>query len=674
MNPRARPQDDRGPVNPALKIQYAAVIFKKSPEQQAGLDRLLAAQQDPSSPQYHKWLTPEQFAQRFGPSQADLAKVSAWLASQGLTIEDAARGRGWIHFSGTAQQIGDAFHTSIHRYLTGGESRFANAAEPSVPAALAPAVLAIQGLDDFRKKPLLRIREHPSAASINGDHSMVPDDLATIYNISKLYSGGIDGTGQSLAIVGESDIHLSDIQGFRAKYNLPPNDPQIVVYGPDPGFTDAGLESLLDLEWSGAVARSANIIYVNSYSVDAAAEYAIDQDLAPVLSFSFGICEPELSSTSPASMRALAQQAAAEGITWLVASGDAGAASCDTGQPEATNGLAVSFPSSIPEVTSVGGTQFSEGAGNYWNTSDGPNGDSALSYIPEIAWNESPLFNFLVSTGGGASILYPKPLWQTGPGVPADAARDVPDVSLAAAAHDGYTVCFSNTCETVYGTSGSTPSFAGIVALLNQYLVLKGLQFQPGVGNINPALYRLAQSGANIFHDIVSGDNKVACVEGTPGCLDGEAGYASGPGYDPVTGLGSVDAYNLITGWTAPAAATSVMAVAAPSEIALSGSAQVTVTVSTQNSGSPDGTVALLLGSQTLASGALSGSGKSASAALTIYGAQLTLGLNTLEAVYSGSGGFLGSSSPVNVRATVPATNSEVIPAISPSTVYEHEP
>src|SRR5207248_6025084 len=174
----------------------------------------------------------------------------------------------------------------------------------------------------------------------------------------------------------------------------------------------------------------------------------------------------------------------------------------------------------------------------------------------------------IASTGGGASILFPKPSWQTGPGVPDDKARNVPDVSLASAGHDGYYVIDSGLAISVSGTSAAAPSFAGIIALLNQYIVSSGIQEKPGLGNINPQLYRLARTTTDVFHDIVSGDNKVPCAQSSPDCADGSMGYSAGPGYDPVTGLGSVDANNLIRQWNRVTAATKTAVTAAPNAVA----------------------------------------------------------------------------------------------------------
>jgi uncharacterized protein (TIGR03437 family) len=388
---------------------------------------------------------------------------------------------------------------------------------------------------------------------------MAPGDLATIYDIAKL---NLNGTGQRIAVVGQSAVNLSDIEGFRSQYNLPALNLEAIPYASSIGTTSFLPEADIDLEWAGAVAPSAALIYIYGTDANTAASYAIDNNLAPVVNESFLYCEEEVPSRTASSYESEAQKANSQGITWLAASGDSGAAGCDQPfqSPQATNGLAVSFPASIPEVTAVGGTEFNEGSGTYWNTTNGANGGSARSYIPEKAWNDTLVGAGLAATGGGASSAYSKPAWQTGAGVPSDGARDVPDISLDAANdHDPFYILTEGNWELYGGTSFSTPVFAGIVALLSQYLVASKVQSNPGVGNINPTLYRLAQSAPNAFHDITVGNNIVPCEQATPNCpTTGQFGYSAGPGYDLATGLGSVDAFNLVTQWNGASIKTSI--------------------------------------------------------------------------------------------------------------------
>jgi hypothetical protein len=684
VHPAAQSQFDRGLVAPSLELGYVSMMLKQSADQQAALDQLLADQQERSSPKYHKWLTPELYADRFGLSRADIAKIVSWLESQGLKVNGVARGRLWIAFGGTAEQISRAFRTEIHRYRVDGETHFAIAMEPSIPAALANIVAGFQGLDDFRMKSSTRMKRvaagpsHPQVTLADGSHLLAPDDLATIYNIAPLYNAGIDGTGQRIVIAGGSTIDLTSIQLFRQKFNLPPNDPQLVLVGPDPGSNsglfDADLDGYLDTEWAGALARNATIIYVYSLSPAFSVQYAVDQNLATVISFSFGGCEPNQPSQFQNIFRSIAQQGNAEGITLIASSGDSGAAGCDMQgmNPRATKGLAVNVPASFPEVTGVGGTQFNEGDGNYWSTANSDSLASAMSYIPETSWNENGAGG-LDASGGGPSILFPKPLWQAGPGVPNDNARDVPDVSLAAAGgHDGYFVVFGALSGSVGGSSAAAPAFAGIVGLLNQYLISNGSLAQPGLGNINPVLYRLAKNTTNVFHDITTGDNIVPCAQGTPDCSTGSFGYKAGPGYDLVTGLGSVDVNNLITQWDNRTGSTSTTLTANPGSVVWGGAVQLTATV-TASGATPTGTVSFNSNDQPLGEVLLSGSGGTATAKLKLNSSEQPVGTNTISVLYSGDGKLDGSSASVTVSVSAPA-GSSVIPIVTPNPVYKQPP
>ena len=594
----ALPEHDQGALDLSAPIHGMRLILGQTTEQAAALEQLLEDQRNPSSPDYQRWLTPEEYGERFGVSDNDLAQLATWLQSQGFTVEQVARAHNWIAFSGTAGQVRDAFRTELHHFEADGKRHFANATEPLIPASLAGVVDSIRGLDDFRPEPQPQtFKAIPDFNASNGFHYIGPADLATIYDIQALYSAGFDGTGQKLVIAGQTDINLSDIRAFRAQFALPAKDPQLVLVGSDPGKSQSDqIEANLDLEWAGAVARNATIIYVYSQNVFESLEYAIDQNLAPVISVSYGGCETAATS----SFRTLAQQANAEGITWLNASGDSGAAGCDNdGERAASQGPAVTFPADIPEVTAVGGSELNEGSVNYWSPQNGSGLKSALSYIPEEAWNDTAQGYGLASGGGGASTLYTKPWWQTGPGVPNDQARDVPDVSLTASGdHDGY-VIYSGGLISVGGTSASSPSFAGIVAILNQYLMAKGALAKPGLGNINPSLYSLAANTTALFHDITKGNNVVPCALGSKGCGSGSFGYAAGPGYDLATGLGSVDAYNLVTGWTslAPSVGTKATLTASPTAIASAGSTTLTASITAvSGSNPPTGSVAFSLG------------------------------------------------------------------------------
>ncbi len=565
---RVRAAVDQGPVAASFPLPLVTMYLQPSSSQQASLRQLLGSQQEPGSANYHKWLTPEQYADQFGVSRDDITRIAAWLQSQGLQVEHVARSRSFIQFSGSAGQVEAALHTQIHQYLENGAVHYANTSAPSIPAALSGIVRGFHGLHNFRLRPRSRARRTapgPVYTAGDGENQIAPDDFATIYDVARLYAAGIDGTGQKLVVVGQTEVNVSDIQRFRSKYGLPANDPQMVLVPPSPGITQLDLpEADLDLEWSGAVARKAQIIYVYSTDVETSLIDAIDNARAPVISMSYGLCEeldgiPDLSNE-----QALALQANAEGITWLNAAGDSGAGDCeDPGALIAQDGLAVDEPGSVPEVTAVGGTEFNEGNGIYWGPTNTATGASALSYIPERVWNDTELGFGLAAGGGGTSVFFPKPVWQTGPGVPGNANRNVPDVSLAASAeHDGYLVYTSNQLQVYGGTSVPTPTMAGIVTLLNQYLVSTGTLAQPGLANINPELYRLAQNTTGVFHDITVGNNGLPCVSGSPDCANGSFGYSAGPGYDRASGLGSPDAYNLVHAWVGQDAPAAVVAAA----------------------------------------------------------------------------------------------------------------
>lgn len=571
VNPKALPHYDLGRVEPSLHLYGITFQFSRTPAQHGALKELLAEQRDPSHPNYRKWLTPEQYADRVGLSQNQMEVVTKWLAAQGFHVQYIARGRDYITFDGTAETIQKAFGTEIHRYNVEGEEHYANASEPSLPAPIADMVTAVMGLDDFYPKPMNLQSQDVTSGLItpfltNGNqHYLAPDDIATIYDIISIYNAGYNASGQSIVVVGASDISTQDLSDFLTIFNLPSFTLQQILYpgSLDPGSNNALTEADLDLEWVSATARGANVIYVYGTNVDLAKQYAIDQGLAPVLSESFGGCEEKFSSSYLSALEMQAQKANAEGITWLASSGDSGAADCDHDQIIATQGLTVNVPASVPEVTAVGGTEFNEGNGTYWSASNSVTGESALSYIPEVTWNDTASQDRLAASGGGVSSFYPKPVWQVGTGVPNDGRRDLPDLSFTASAvHDGYLICTQNNCTNgiplsgIGGTSASTPVFAGIVVLLNKYLLAQGTISQAGLGNINPTLYGLAQIPFNppIFHDVTIGNNDVPCQAGTVNCPSGGSiGYNAGPGYDLVTGLGSVDAGYLVGTWPGPA-------------------------------------------------------------------------------------------------------------------------
>jgi pseudomonalisin len=614
IHPRLRTAVDLGRTAADRPMKRIVLVLGLRPGARADLDTLLAAQADPASPLYHKWLTPNEFGARFGASRAAVANVAAWLVSHGFTIDEVARGRGWINFSGTARQVEETFDTEMHDYDVAGTVHHANALQPSIPRALAGVIQGIVSLNDFRRPPLHhRIQALPAAAgqpkanpnySSAGFNYLAPADFATIYGLGSVYGNNLTGSGQAIAIVARTDILLSDVAAFRSVFNLPANDPVVAYNGATPGDLggDEETEADLDTEWSGAVAPNATVYLVVSAStdttdgVDLSAQFIVDNNLAPVMSTSFGSCEAEMNSDL-AFYNNLWSQAASQGITSMVAAGDAGAAGCQTGGDTTGTGRAVNGLCSTKYDVCVGGTEFMD-ANNpaaYWSSTNNQTTlGSALSYIPEMAWNESGTVSGggnLWATGGGASSVYTKPTWQVAPGVPADGLRDVPDVALTAAGHDGYLVMQDGLFTVVGGTSAASPSFAGLMSLVVQQTAARQ-------GNANTVLYPLAASqygsshGPAVFHDVTTGNNSVP----------GVTGYACTTAYDQATGLGSVNAAQMVASWTGSAGSAGCQAPAAPTDLfatasgtsgvqlawnAVSGATQYTVLRSTSGSGGP---------------------------------------------------------------------------------------
>ena len=605
-HPLAHPQFDQGRVGPEQQLTGVALTFRLSPSQQADLQELLREQQNRSSPNYHRWLTPEQYAARFGMTPNDLAKVTAWLQSQGLTVNSLSRSRNEISFSGSVGQVEYALRTELHRYLINGEQHMANAGDVSLPEAFAGEVLGVRGLNDFHPKPRLRRASARFTSNISGNHFVIPADFATLYDVPS----NVDGTGQTIAVVGQTLLNASnstsDLDAFRSAAGLPATTStnfklvQVPGTGTATACTGDQTETDLDLEWAEGVAKNATIKFVyagngsgtncnnRTSNVFDALQYSITNNVAPIISISYGNCEANLGTSFVLTMQQWAQEANAQGQTISGPAGDEGAADCDTGI-SATQGLAVDVPAAIPEVTGVGGTEFTGDvaavvtSGCAAATLDwGPSctgtssAGTALRYITEKTWNDPPGTGAtsLSAGGGGASTIFSKPSWQTGTGVPNDGKRDVPDIALNASdAHDSYLTCSqdffagtagvtscangfrssstntneNNLLDGVGGTSAGAPTFAGILALINQATGSNGL------GNVNPMLYALATSSPTAFHDITSGNNNVPCTAGSKNCPAGTTsfGFSAGTGYDQVTGLGSLDVANLISAWTA---------------------------------------------------------------------------------------------------------------------------
>jgi len=643
-HPLARPQNDQGPAQASLPMQRMLLVLKRSPDQETALDELLEQQQDHSSSNYHRWLTPQEFGQRFGPADQDIQTVTSWLQSHGFGIERVSNGRTIIEFSGNASQVQQAFHTAMHMYAVNGEVHYANATDPQIPVALASVVAGVRSLHNFFAKPtnhpagifyrdkdtgrILR-RSSPappqfqpggaSRCGVDGHEPcepLGPYDLATIYNIKPLWSANtpIDGTGQTIAIVGETDINPADWTAFWNMFGVtnPKGEVNLIYNGPDPGsLKGEEAEADIDTQWSSAVAQGATIDLVISQStettqgVDLSAEYIVDNNLAGVMSESYGECELFSGATGNTFLNSLWQQASAEGITVSVSSGDGGSAGCDQDSAYATNGLAVNAIASTPFNVAVGGTDFNDltTTASYWGTQNDVHEANALSYIPEMTWNDSctnqeffslllnvtdaeqacnnaPQYAVVTAGSGGKSSCtisngqspltcsggYPKPSWQTGNGVPNDGRRDLPDVSFFAS--NGFNDSFYIVCESddggpcslsgddflgFGGTSVSAPVFAGVMALVDQ-------ETGERQGNANYVLYKMASTAGNtcnsntalsnglgncIFYDIPEGSTiAMACASGSPNCTT----LLPGDQLGVLTGFDTTSGYDMATG------------------------------------------------------------------------------------------------------------------------------
>ena len=731
---------DLGAVEDSLPTGRMLLLLQHSSQQKAALTDFIQAAHTPGSSSFHQWLTPAEFGRLYGPTNSDVAAVTAWLESHGLTINQVHAGRVAIEFSGTAGQVSEAFQTQIHRYLVNGETHLANATDPSIPAALAPVIAGVAPLNDFQPQPRLKVlgqaqfnaKTHKATPQWTYPEGsgivfvVAPGDFATQYDINSVYKSGITGAGQSIAIVSESNVDLSLVQAYQSLFGLNANLPTVVVDGADPGQNSAAVEAYLDLEIAGSVAPGATVMLYTSggtaltNGLALAAMRAVEDDLAGVISASYGECEMELGQSGNVFWSALWEQATAQGQTVFVSAGDGGSAGCDNfdTQQVAYGGLQVNGIASTPYNVAVGGTDFyySQYAGSssaivaqlgtYWSTTSTilP-AISLLKTIPEQAWNDFFGFNLydngnpanqpselIVGGGGGASSAalytsgaatgYPKPAWQAGTGVPADKVRDLPDLSLFAA--NGYNYSFYPICANpgdcssanlttsgavvitgVGGTSASSPAMAAIQSLINQ-------STGAWAGQADFIYYPLAAKQKTAFHDVTVGGNQAPCYPGTTNCVAGssasnssgyfvESGYAAGTGYDQATGLGSVDVANLIKYWNTVAfTPTTTTLSVSPTSLAHGKTATITGTVApSSGSGTPTGAVSLTGNDGITHYAAID---DVALAAGSIYALvdNLPGGTYQLTADYSGDGTFANSkSAPVTVTVT-PENNTLV--------------
>ena len=540
--------------------------------------------------------------QLYGPTANDLAAVSSWLTSQGLKVDSVSPSGMIIHASGTTAAVGNAFHTNFGTFAVGGRQRLSAISEPFIPAVLGTVIHSVHGLTETQYGPQSRfsLQTLPAGGKLpqvdlgGAVYAVLPNDFAVIYDIAGVYSAGDNGAtigskAQHIAIIGKSRIVASDISNYESLAGLPSVQPNVVLAGADPGVaTGANVgyasEATLDVDRVIGTAPGAQadlVISADSATedgVDIAMAYNIDTLRDPIMTISFGSCEAQNGVSEADYLNSQFETAASEGISTFVSADDSGVAGCDTPFTAVTAAempqvASINVLCSSGYVTCVGGTEFNDALdpSAYWSSTNANNGhESALSYIPEGAWNESSSVNSggamvyqVAAGGGGVSAFIAKPGWQVGSGVPGDGFRDVPDVSFTAADHDGYVGCFAaggGTCvsssngteiSVFSGTSASAPGMAGIAALLNTKL-------GEAQGNLNPTIYKLALSTPAAFHDVTVGTSGVAgcaasvpsmCNNSTPGessLTGGLAGYLVATGYDQATGLGSLDVGNFI--------------------------------------------------------------------------------------------------------------------------------
>ena len=651
--PEATAANDRGRVIDTMPMEHMLLELRRPPELESALDNLIGQLHDSNSQSFHNWITADEFGKKFGLAQEDIAQITQWLQSHGLRINVIYPNRTLIDFSGTAGQVKEAFHTEIHFVAAHGMMHIANMSDPQIPAALSPAIVGIVSLHDFRPNPT-HVIAHPGFTFSGGNSfAVVPPDLATIYNLNPLFSAGYSGQGQTVVVIEDSDVYsTSDWSTFRSTFGLssytsgtfaqvhpaPPSGPNNCS---DPGVVlGVDDEAILDAEYSSASAPSAAIELASCSTTSTFGGLIALQNLLnetssppPIVSVSYAECEPLNGATANAAYNAAYQQAVTEGVSVFVAAGDWGAAVCDANGAYAQHGIAVNAFASTPYNVAVGGTDFEDfylhQTSTYWSSTNGPTYGSALSYIPEIPWNDScgsqlfanffyggsptygstgvcnvhGLGSFVAGSGGpsgcatgtpstggvvgGTCKGYAKPTWQFVLGNPNDSVRDLPDVSLFAsngAWNQDYIFCWSNTAaggkactgspsgwSQGGGTSFATPIMAGMQALINQrtstrwgnpnYLYYQAAASEygsSGSASCNSTLGINASSSC-IFYDVTQGDMDVPCKttnncylpSGTYGVLSTSTtsyaiAYGSGSGWDFATGLGSVNATNLV--------------------------------------------------------------------------------------------------------------------------------
>ncbi len=592
------------------------LVLARHPDRQQAFEKLLADQQNPASPQYHQWLTPDEIGARFGLTEEELDSITGWLESQGLHVDWVARARNFIGFSGSAGDVGSAFQTALNYYSVNGKRKMSIDSPPMVPAALAPRIQAITGLYTIEYQPSSQAHAARRDSGVEaaadspqytygGDYYLIgPADFNTIYDVP----AGLTGKNVTIAILGRAHTDHADFDNFKKWTGVSFADPTEVVptaYGgkdPGPPYTSPPtgsaptlpdqLEETGDVQREGSVAPDANFLLVVASTASGGlqpdAQYVIQGNKAQIITLGYHQCEYLAGPGEVDLWNGMYAQAAAEGISVFVSSGDGGAAGCDSKfetPPANPLPISINFLCSSSYITCVGGTEFNDASdySKYWSSSNGAELSSALSYIPEGGWNDplnttvNPATTEAASSGGGVSVYIPTPVWQAGTGVPAArTGRYVPDVAFSASGNNGYVGCLAavgDPCTgsgdslrfaAFEGTSSGGDSMGAIAALLVQ-------QEGKAQGNLAPHLYEMAKSSPSAFHDVTVATSGVSnCSVKTPSMCNnsipsatsltgGQQGYLVGVGYDEVTGLGSLDVGKFLDNYTpfkAPAAVT----------------------------------------------------------------------------------------------------------------------
>ncbi len=505
----------------------------------AGLHALINAQNDKHSPLYHQYITPQQFAARFAPSQASVDSVVSFLRSQGLTVKSVSANRLIIKADGTVATVEQAFNVHISNYTLKGRTVYAPSNEPSVPSSLSRLILNIGGLDNastpHRISSLVPKKAPMPNTGPGGGYT--PSELRKAYDMNSLLSVA-DGTGQTVAIAELDGYIPSDINTYLSHYGLgSPKYSNVLLDGatgaPDEDQGGA-IEVELDMEVMSAIAPgAAQKIYIAPNTdqgfLDIFNQIVLD-NTAKVTSNSWGLCEPLTGTATMQAFDDVFAQGAAQGQAFFSASGDAGAFDCEPFE----DGLAVDFPASDPNVVGVGGTTLTTGTGG--------------TYKSETAWSNT---TFGEGSGGGLSSFFPQPSYQTGPGVTnsfSNGMREVPDVSADADPNTGYSEFCTDPsvfgCEglgwfEIGGTSAAAPLWAGIVTDLNEYLAHNS---KPTLGSASEPLYWLFNTTHPFaaYHDIKTGNNLF---------------YPATSGYDLATGAGTPDVWNIARDFAAAAPA-----------------------------------------------------------------------------------------------------------------------